>query len=702
MKKLSLMILALGMVAVSYGQGKSDNPLLQSWDTPHGVPPFDKIKVEHFMPAFEEAMKVHNNEIQAIISNTSEPTFENAAVAFDRSGKLLRQVSLVFSSISGANGNDDFIALARQITPLTTKHYNNISLNADLFAKIKSVYEKRKSLNLQPDQLRLVEEMYKGFVRGGINLPAQSQVKLRELNSKIADLQLKFEQNVLADTKAFKLVIEDEADLSGLPNGVIAAAFETAKKAGLEGKWVFTLDNPSVMPFLQYADNRELRKEIFNAYINRCNNNNGADNKAVIAELVALRAEKAQLMGYTNFAEYVLEDRMAKTGANVYDLLNNVWTPALKVAKQELAEMQELAKKEGMNEELQGWDWRYYSEKVMKEKYELNDELLRPYFKIDNAIEGIFYVANKLYGITFKEVKNLPIYHPDVRTFEVYDKDGSTLLAIFYADYYARPGAKRGGAWCGRIRSQGYDDNGKNIPPIVTNVCNFPAPTGDQPSLLNADEVETMFHEFGHALHGFFTNVRYSGISGVSRDFVELPSQINEHWAFQPEVLEVYAKHYETGKVIPIELVKKMEASSKYGQGFKTVEYTAASILDMDYHILTTVPQNMDVLKFETDSMNKIGLMKQIPPRYRSTYFRHTMGGGYTAGYYSYLWSEVLDADAFDAFLETGNIFDQKTAGKFRNEILSRGGSDDEMVMYINFRGSEPSIDPLLKNRGLK
>lgn len=703
MKKLSLMILALGLLAVSCGDKKveSDNPLLQTWTTPHGVPPFDKISIEHFMPAYEEAMKMHNDEIQAIVTNTEEPTFENTVVAYDRSGKLLRQVSMVFGAINGANTNDQLQDLAKQITPMTTKHYNNISLNAELFARIKVVYDRRESLNLQADQMRLIEEMYKGFVRNGINLPEDTQAELKVLNSNIADLQLKFGQNVLAETKAFKLVIANEADLAGLPEGVIAAAATAATKDGMEGKWVFTLDNPSVMPFLQYSDNRAMREEIFNAYINRGNNNNEYDNKEVISELVKLRAERAHMMGYDNYAAYVLEDRMAKNAENVYDLLTNVWTPALKVAKQELADMQSLAKKEGMSQELQGWDWRYYSEKVMKEKYNINDEMLRPYFMIDNVLEGIFYVANKLYGITFKEVTNLPKYHEDVRTFEVYDTDGS-LLALFYSDFYARPGAKRGGAWCGRIRSQGYDDKGAYIPPIVTNVCNFPAPTGDKPSLLNADEVETMFHEFGHALHGFFTNVKYSGISGVSRDFVELPSQINEHWAFQPEVLAVYAKHYQTGEVIPTDLIEKMEASSKFGQGFKTVEYTAASILDMDYHILNEVPEKVDVLKFETESMRKIGLLKQIPPRYRSTYFSHTMGGGYTAGYYSYLWSEVLDADAFDAFLETGNIFDQATAKKFRDEVLSRGGSEDEMEMYINFRGSEPNIDPLLKNRGLK
>lgn len=703
MKKLSFMILAAGLLAVSCGDSKpeSDNPLLRKWDTPQGVPPFSEIKVEHYLPAYEEALKVHNEEIQAITSGTAEPTFENTVAAYDRSGKLLRQVSMVFSAINGANTNDSLQDVAKQTTPMLTKHYDNIRLNADLFAKIKSVYDRRESLGLQPDQLRLVEEMYKGFVRGGINLPAEDQTKLRELNGKIADLELKFGQNLLAETKAFKLVIANEADLAGLPEGSIAAAVEAANREGKEGKWVFTLDNPSVMPFLQYADNRALREEIFNAYINRGNNNNENDNKAVIAELIVLRAEKAKLMGYNTFANYVLEDRMAKTSENVYELLYNVWTPAIRVAKEELADMQILAGKEGLKEELQGWDWRYYSDKVMKERYDLNDEMLRPYFMIDNVREGIFYVANQLYGITFKEVTNLPKYHEDVKTFEVYDKDGS-LLAIFYADFYARSGAKRGGAWCGRIRSQSYDDNGKRIVPIVTNVCNFPAPTKDKPSLLNADEVETMFHEFGHALHGFFGDVKYAGISGVSRDFVELPSQINEHWAFRPEVLAKYAKHYQTGEVIPIELVEKMDKASKYGQGFKTVEYTAASVLDMDYHVLDKAPEHLDVLKFETESMKKLGLLKQIPPRYRSTYFNHTMTGGYTAGYYSYLWSEVLDADAFDAFLETGNIFDQATAKKFRDEILSRGGSEDEMTMYMKFRGAKPSIEPLLRNRGLE
>lgn len=703
MKKLSLMILAVGLLAASCGGDKVayDNPLLQDWKTPHGVPPFDQIKIEHYLPAYEEALKVHSEEIQAIINNTEEPTFENTIVAYDKSGKLLWQVSSVFSAVNGANTNDELQELAKKITPMTTKHSNEIRLNADLFAKIKTVYDKKESLNLQPDQMRLVEEMYKGYVRGGINLPAEDQAKLKELNSKIADLQLKFGQNLLADTKAFKLIVTNEADLAGLPEGIIAAASATAKKEGMEGKWVFTLDNPSALPFLQYADNRAMREEIFNAYINKGNNDNEYDNKAVIVELVKLRAERAHLLGYENYAAYALEDRMAKNAENVYDLLTNVWTPALQVAKQELADMQKLAAKEGLKGEVQGWDWRYYSEKVMKEKYALNDEMLRPYFAIDNVIKGVFYVAEKLYGITFKEVTNLPKYHEDVRTYEVYDNDGS-LLAIFYADYYARPGAKRSGAWCGALRGQSYDENGKRVIPIVTNVCNYPSPTNGKPSLLNADEVETTFHEFGHALHSFFRDVKYSGISGVSRDFVELPSQINEHWAFQPEVLAVYAKHYETGEVIPAELVEKIEASSKFGQGFKTVEYTAASILDMDYHILNDVPEDIEVLKFETESMRKIGLLKQIPPRYRSTYFGHTMGGGYTAGYYSYLWSEVLDADGFDAFLEAGNIFDQATAKKFRDEVLSRGGSEDEMVMYVKFRGSEPNIDPLLKNRGLK
>ena len=702
MKNLSVMILALGILAVSCGDKKpvSDNPFFNEWNTPHGAPPFDQIKVEHFLPAYEQAIAEHNTDIQNIIASKDEPTFENTIIAYDRSGALLRKVSPVFSAVNGANTNEDLQALAKQITPMLSKHYDNIRLNADLFAKIKSVYDRRGSLSLAPDQLRLLEEMYKGFVRNGINLLADKQDELRQLNTKIAELQLTFGQNLLAETSAYQLVVEKEADLSGLPESLISAAAEAAKGKGIEGKWLFTLDNPSVLPFLQYADNRALREEIFNAYINRGNNNNANDNKSVVAELVALRAQKAKLLGYENFASYALEDRMAKTPDNVYQLLNDVWSPALKVAKQELTDMQALAAKEGANFELQGWDWRYYSEKVMKERFDLNDDMLRPYFKLENVRDGIFDVANKLYGITFKQIDNVATYHPDVQVFEVHDKDG-TLLALFYADYYARPGAKRGGAWCGRIRSQGYDDNGKDIPPIVTNVCNFPAPMGDKPSLLNADEVETMFHEFGHALHGFFTNVKYYGIAGVSRDFVELPSQVLEHWAFQPQVLAQYAKHYQTGEVIPAELVEKMENSGKYGQGFKTVEYTAASILDMDYHMLKEVPENLDVIKFEAESMGKIGLLIQIPPRYRSTYFNHTMGGGYTAGYYSYLWSEVLDADAFEAFLETGDIFDQTTATKFRNEILARGGSEDEVTMYVNFRGAQPGIKALLKNRGL-
>lgn len=697
------MIVALGMLAVSCGNNKtvSENPFFNEWDTPYGVPPFDLIQNEHYLPAYEEALKQHDQEVEAIIKNTEVPTFENTIVALDKSGRMLSKVSAVFGAINGANTNDEMQELAKKITPMTTKHYDNIRMNADLFAKVKKVYDERASLKLAPDQLRLVEESYKDFVRGGINLSAEDQQTLRKLNERISELQLTFGQNLLAETKAYKLVIDKKEDLAGISEDAIAAAAEAAKRDSLEGKWVFTLDNPSVMPFLQGADNRELRKQIFEAYVNRANNNNDKDNKAVIAELVGLRAKKAQLMGYNTFADFALEDRMAKTPENVFNLLDQIWAPALAVAKQERTDMEALMKKETGKTDFQGYDWRYYSEKVKKERYALSDDDIRPYFKIDNVRDGIFYVANQLYGITFNEVKDVPKYHKDVEFFEVKDVDGS-LLAVIYLDYYARPGAKRGGAWCGRLRSQGYDEQAKRIIPIVTIVCNFPAPTGDKPSLLNADETETFFHEFGHALHGFFTDVRYYGISSTPRDFVELPSQINEHWAFQPKVLAQYAKHYQTGEVIPQELVDKLEKSGKYGQGFATVEYLAASYLDMDYHVLKDVPANLDVLKFEADEMNKIGLLPQIPPRYRSTYFQHTMTGGYTAGYYSYIWAEVLDADAFDAFLETGDIFNKEVAAKFRKEVLSRGGSEDAMKMYVNFRGAEPKIDALLKNRGLK
>lgn len=712
--------MATALISLSV-TAQDENPFFISWTTPFQVPPFETIRNEHYLPAFEEGMKIQKQEILAITAIRAVSGFNNTIFALDNSGELLQKVSLVFYGLNAANTNPELQEIAKMISPLTTQHNDDIYMNAELFMKVKAVYQRRDSLSLDPDQKKLTEEIYKNFVRGGANLPPERQVRLRELNKEINMLQISFGQNLLSETNSFRLVIDDKRDLAGLPDGLIAAA-AAAGNAGIDtkGKYVFTLQNPSVMPFLQFAGNRALREKIFTAYINRGNNNNDKDNKAIIAKLIPLRLEKAKLMGYETFADFVLEDRMAKKPEKVYELLEQVWEPALEMARKERGQLESYAAVEDGGREIQpaaqitptaegnvksvkpielaGWDWRYYSEKVMKQQFDINEETLKPYFELNNVRTGIFYVANRLYGITFSEVKDAPKYYPDVTLWECRDADG-THLGVLYFDFHPRA-AKRGGAWCGSYRPQTYKD-GKRMAPVSTIVCNFTAPSGDKPALLTADEVETFFHEFGHALNGLLRDVRYSGISGVPRDFVELPSQIMEHWAFEPEVLKMYAKHYQTGEVIPAELVDKIERSSKYGQGFKTTEYVAASILDMDYHTLKEV-SNLDVLAFEKASMDRIGLIAQIPPRYRSTYFQHTMTGGYTAGYYSYLWAEVLDADAFQAFVENGDIFDKETATKFRKYILEKGGSKDAMEMYVDFRGKEPTIDALLENRGLK
>ena len=678
----------------------SDNPFLKEWTTPFGVPPFDQIKNEHYIPAFEKGIEEQNQEIAAIVFNPEPPNFENTLAAFDRSGKLLEKVSSVFFGLNGANTNAEMQEIAKKLSPILSKHSDDINLNPKLFERVKIVYGSREKLKYDQEQLRLIEETFKNFKRGGAGLDSAGKAHLRELNKEISMLQLTFGQNLLAENNAYKLVIDNKEDLSGLPLDLITAAAEAANAdPATKGKWVFTLQNPSVMPFLQFSDKRELREKIFMAYINRCNNNDSRDNKKIIAKLVALRGKKAKLMGFKSYADFVLDDRMAKTPANVYDLLNKIWTPALAMAKKERENMQQMITQGGGTFELKSWDWRYYSEKVRKASFDLAEETVKPYFRLENVRDGIFYVANKLYGITFNEVTDAPTYYPGVKLYECHDRGGD-LLGVVYMDFFPRAG-KRGGAWCGSFRSQSNKD-GQRVPPVMTIVTNFSAPTADKPALLTADEVETFFHEFGHNLAGLFRNVRYDGIGGVPRDFVELPSQMNEHWAFEPEVLKVYAKHYLTGEVIPQELVDKILKSGKYGEGFKTTEYLAASFLDMDYHTSPEAGNNPDVLKFETESMNKIGLIEQIPPRYRSTYFQHSMTGGYTAGYYSYIWAEVLDADAFEAFKETGNIFDQATATKFRKDILEKGGSKDAMQLYLDFRGKQPSIDALLENRGLK
>jgi peptidyl-dipeptidase Dcp len=680
------------------GVQANGNPFLAEYTTPFKVPPFDKIKLEHYKEAFLKGMEEQAQEINAIVKQRSAATFENTIVALDQSGKLLSKVSAVFYGQNSANTSDEMQAISRELSPLLSKHRDDIKLNAGLFQRVKFVYDQKSKLNLTKEQAKLLEETYKDFVRGGANLDAAKQAKLRELNSELSMLELTFGQNMLKETNDFQLIIDKKEDLSGLPASLIASAADAAKAAKLEGKWLFTLHNPSVMPFLQYADNRALREKIYNGYINRGNNGNKSDNKEVVKKLVTLRLEKAKLMGYKDYASFMLEDRMAKTPEKVYALLDEVWTPALAKAKDELADIKAEIKKEGGNFEPEGWDWRYYFEKAKIAKFNLDENEVRPYLELNNVRDGAFYVANQLYGITFTEIKDIPTPHEEATAFECKDKDG-THLGVLYMDFFPRE-SKRGGAWCGGYRSQTYE-NGKRLAPVVTIVCNFSKPAGDQPALLSADEASTLFHEFGHGLHSLFRDVHYFGVASVPRDFVELPSQIMEHWVFEPEVLKVYAKHYKTGEVIPAALIEKLEKSGKYGQGFATVEYLAASLLDMDYHVLKEVPANLDAMEFEANVMNKRGLLKQIPPRYRSTYFNHTMGGGYTAGYYSYIWAEVLDADAFEAFKETGDIFNQDKAIKFRNNVLTPGAIDDAMDMYKNFRGKEPGTAPLLKNRGL-
>ena len=701
MKKFLFAMIAAGALVTSCGQKGVENPLLAEWDTPFGIPPFEKIKIEHYMPAFVEAMAQHKAEIDSIVNNTEEPTFENTIVAYDNAGALLDKISPVFSNLSGTDSNPEVIALEKELSPLRSKHFNEISLNQGLFNRVKAVYAKKDSLGLDAEQLRLLEEMYKGFVRSGADLPEEQKAELKKINEEISALQLQFGQNLLAETGSYKLVIDNDSSLAGLSESMRASALKRGEKDSVNtGKWVFGLDNPSIMPFLQQSENRELRRDILTAYLNRCNNNNEFDNKEVIKKLIDLRLKRAKLLGYENFAQYQLADRMAKTPEAVYNLLNQLWTPSLAAAKRELADMSQIAAEEGFTGQLEASDWRFYFEKAMAKKFDLSDSQLRPYFKLENVRDGIFYVANQLYGITFTQLQNVPVPHAEATVYECKDADGSHL-GILYMDMFARPGAKRGGAWCSGFRSQTYK-NGERVAPLVNIVGNFTRPNGDEPALLSTDETETFFHEFGHALASLLKDVHYYGVGGMTRDFVELPSQIMEHWAFEPQVLKMYAKHYQTGEVIPQTLIDKIVNAGKYGQGFATTEYLAASLLDMDYHIIKEMPANLDVNAFEAKVLGDRGLVSQIPPRYRSTYFSHTFGGGYTAGYYSYIWAEVLDSDAYQAFVETGDIFNKEVAAKFRKEVLARAGQDEAMTLYVNFRGAQPGIDALLKNRGLK
>ena len=701
MKKISsalliLVILFAGLSCVNEKPKTMTNPLLEKWDTKFGVPPFNKIKTGDYAPAFDKAMEEHNNEIKAIINNSDEPDFKNTIAALAYSGKLLNKVSSVFYGQLGANTNNDLQKVAMEMSPKLSKHGDEISMNAALFEKIKSVYNKRNGLNLTPEQSFLLENVYQSFARNGANLPAEDQKKLKKINSELSTLALQFEQNVLHETNDYKLVIDNKADLAGLPENVIEEAAQTATANGLEGKWVFTTQKPSMLPFLQFAQNRELRKELYTAYLTRGNHNNEYDNKEVLKKIVDFRLEKAKLFGFDNYADYRLQNRMAKNGANVYNLLNQVWDAALPVAKKEAAEMQQIMDKESGSLKLASWDWWYYAEKIRKQKYDLDESELRPYFQLDNVREGAFMVFNKMYGVTFTPINDIPKPHPDAKAFEVKEADGSHV-GVLYMDFHPRA-SKQSGAWQGDYRTHYVSQDGKDVKPVVTVVYNFTKPGSNTPSLLSFDEVETLFHEMGHAMDALFAANVYPQ-THIPSDFVELPSQMMEHWSTEPEVLKMYAKNYKTNKPIPNKLVQKIRNSSYFNQGFINVEYLAASYLDMDYHTIKQ-PLKIGVEDFEKEAMNKIGLIKEIEPRYRSTYFMH-ITGGYDAGYYSYLWAAVLDNDAFAYFKETG-IFNQETAGKFRKYILEIDGTQDPAELYRKFRGRDASVEPLLEYRGLK
>ena len=696
MRRAFILIMAVALAAVSCNTQTKEqgNPFYAEWKTPFGVPPFDQIRNEHYLPAIDSGIALARLQIAEITANAEAPTFANTVAQYDRAGELMSKVAYVFYSQTSANTNDTLEALQMEIAPKMSAFSDEVLLNAELFSRIRTVWENRAAEELNDEELFLLENMYKSFVRNGALLGPEDQEILKKLNQELSLLTVKFSQNVLEETNSFRLVIDDEADLKGLPESVIAGAADEAKSAGMEGKWVFTTRKPSMIPFLQYADNRDMRKKLYDAYLNRGNNGNENDNNKILADIVRIRAERAKLLGYRTHADIELETRMAKTPENVLNLLNNLLERSLRVAKRERDEMQKIADAAGGNFKLEPHDWWYYAEKLRKARYDLDENELRPYFRLDNVRDGAFAVANKLYGITFSPIDKIPLPHPDAQAFEVKEADGSHI-GVLYMDFYPRE-SKRQGAWCGGYRDHKIVD-GREITPVVTIVGNFTPPSGGRPALLSMDDVLTLFHEFGHGLQALFAENTYSSTT-VAWDIVELPSQIMEHWATKPEVLAMYAKHYETGEVIPEALVEKIRNASYFNTGFDNVEIMAASLLDMAYYSLEA-PVQVDPQQFEKETMKKIGLIPEIEPRYRSTYFLH-MIDGYDAGYYVYTWAAVLDHDAFEAFNENG-LFDQAIATSFRKNVLEKMGIMDAEKMYLNFRGREPEIEPLLRNRGL-
>lgn len=693
-------VLILGVMAMSLLACNQTNPLLEQPNTPFGVPAFDKVKIEHYLPAFEEAIRQNKAEIDAIVNNEDTPTFENTIVALDRSGLLLDRVTGVFFNVLEADGNDEMNAIAEQVSPMLSELSDGIILNDALFQRVKAVYDEREQLGLNAEQMRLVTQTYKAFADNGANLPEDKKERLKEINQELGLLSLKFGNNVVAETNSddVKRFITDEALLAGLPESAKAAAAEEAEAAGHPGEWLFTPKRTSFTPVLQYCENRELRKQLLMDYTTRGNHDNENDNKAVIIREMELRIERAKLFGYDNPADYILADCMAKNHQTVDAFLASVWAPSLEAAKREAAELQALLEQDLPGEKLQPWDWWFYAEKLRKAKYDLDEEELKPYFELNNVRKGAFGVATKLYGLQFEKLENMPIYNPEVEVFKVTEADGS-LVGILYTDYFPRAG-KRPGAWMNNILPQYIDAEGVDHRPVIINVGNFNKPTAGNPSLLSMDDVETLFHEFGHALHGLLSKAHYKSLSGTNtpRDFVELPSQFMENYVYEPEVLKTYAFHYETGEVIPDELIEKINKASAFNQGFVTTELLSASILDMDFHELTSA-EGLDVNAFEAESLKKMGMIDEIIVRYRPTFYNHIFTTGYEAGYYSYTWSAVLDADAFAAFKETGDLFEAETAKRFRH-LLEQGGTRDAQELYLEFRGKEADPKYLLIRKG--
>ena len=697
MKKTVLLSIALvSLMACT----KNENPLLVEQNTPFGVPAFDKVKMEHYLPAFEKAIAENEAEIAAIANNPEAPTFANTIEALDRSGELLDKVVGVFFNVIEADGNDEMNAIAEEVSPKLSALSDGIILNDALFQRVKAVYEQRESLGLNDEQMRLLTETFKSFANNGANLPEDKKARLKEINQELGLLSLQFGNNVVAETNAYQLFITDEAELKGLPESAKAAAKEEATAAGRPEAWLFTPKRTSFTPVLQYCENRELRKELLMAYTTRGNHDNEYDNKNIIVRTMQLRVEKAQLFGYDNPADYILADCMAKDAKTVDAFLESVWGPSLKAAKREAAELQKMMNKDLPGEKLQPWDWWYYAEKLRVEKYALNEEELKPYFELSNVRKGAFDLATKLFGLNFKKLENMPVYNPEVEVFEVTYADGG-LVGILYTDYFPRAG-KRPGAWMNNICNQYVDANGVDHRPVIINVGNFNKPTAGNPSLLSMDDVSTLFHEFGHALHGLMSKATYKSLSGTNtpRDFVELPSQFMENYCYHPDIMKTYAFHYQTGEVMPDSLIAKINKAGKFNQGFVQTELLSAAILDMDYHKMNTT-EAFDVNAFEAASMKKMQMIPEIITRYRSTFYNHIFTTGYAAGYYSYTWAAVLDADAFAAFAETGDILNPEMAKKFAH-LLEQGGTRDAALLYQEFRGKDANPKHLLKRSGFE